>query len=62
MLLSRAVEKRRPARTFDPADEHERAARVRGPLEAISTFERALITRWVSLPAGGSLLAVARRA
>lgn len=60
MALSRLVE-RRSRRPFDPVAEHERSSRLRRPLEAIMRLEGALIRRGVSLPAGGSLLAVARR-
>jgi SAM-dependent methyltransferase len=55
-LLQRGEEK-----TYDPVGEHERTARLRGPLEATLRGERALIRAGVSLPAGGSLLAVAQR-
>jgi SAM-dependent methyltransferase len=56
-VLQRGAEKR-----YDPVGEHERAARLRRPLEATLRAERALIRRGVSLPAGGSLLAVAQLA
>lgn len=60
MALSRIAE-RRSRRPYDPVAEHERSAGVRRPLEATMRMETALIRRGVSLPAGGSLLAVAVR-
>jgi SAM-dependent methyltransferase len=60
MAVSRILE-RRSRRPFDPVVEHQRSARVAGPLEAVMRLETMLIRRGVSLPAGGSLLAVARR-
>jgi SAM-dependent methyltransferase len=59
MLASRALQ-RGKAQDYDPRIEHEQAARLRRPLEATLRAEHALIRRGVSLPVGGSLLAVAR--
>jgi SAM-dependent methyltransferase len=58
MLASRVLRRGRP-QEYDPVAEHEQAARLRRPLEATLRAERALIGHGVSLPAGGSLLAVA---
>ena len=59
MALSRAIQRRR--RTYDPSGE----LRIPGPLdrgfEALLETDRWLIRRGFSLPAGGSLVAVARR-
>jgi SAM-dependent methyltransferase len=60
MALSRIAE-RRSQRPFDPVVEHQRSARLAKPLQAVMGLETTLIRRGVSLPAGGSLLAVARR-
>jgi SAM-dependent methyltransferase len=60
MALSRLLQ-RGHSRPYDPVAEHEQAARLRAPLEAVLRAERALIAAGVSLPAGGSLLAVAQR-
>jgi SAM-dependent methyltransferase len=59
MYLSRWLERRRGGE-FDPEREHAAAARVR-LLDRALDLERAAIRRGVRLPAGGSLLAVARR-
>ena len=60
MALSRLAE-RRARRPYDPVAEHERSSKLRRPLEATMRMESALIRRGISLPAGGSLLAVAVR-
>jgi SAM-dependent methyltransferase len=60
MAASRVM-KRRADAGYDAVREHERAARLRRPFEAVLDAERALIRRGVSLPAGGSLIAVAER-
>jgi SAM-dependent methyltransferase len=60
MAASRVLE-RRARRPYDPTAEHERSARLRAPLAAVMRAEVALIRRGLSLPAGGSLLAVATR-
>ena len=60
MALSRLAERRSP-RAYDPVAEHQRSSRLRRPLEATMRMESALIRRGASLPAGGSLLAVAAR-
>ena len=60
MVASRLLE-RRTSGPFDPSVEHERAARWRRPLLGLMSAERALIRVGVSLPIGGSLLAVAER-
>lgn len=59
MLLQRL--RRRHEQIFDPAQELQIAAPVNFVLEQIMTLERALLRVGVSLPVGGSLLAVARR-
>jgi SAM-dependent methyltransferase len=59
MYVSRWRERRAGA-GYDPEREHAAAARVNG-LERILDAERWAIRRGVSLPAGGSLLLVARR-
>lgn len=59
MALSRLAE-RRSRRAYDPVAEHERSSRLR-PLGAFMRTESTLIRRGVSLPVGGSLLAVAVR-
>ncbi len=46
---------------FDAIDELRQPRAVNGALGAVMTFERALIRRGLSLPAGGSLLLVARK-
>jgi SAM-dependent methyltransferase len=58
-LLVLARKRRR--RTFDPLAELRIDPRVNSLLRLLSTFERGLIFAGVRLPAGGSLLAVARR-
>jgi SAM-dependent methyltransferase len=59
MYVSRWRERHRGVE-FDPEREHASAARVPG-LERVLATERWAIRRGVSLPAGGSLLMVARR-
>lgn len=59
MVLSRAV-RRALRRPYDPIAEL-RPGRLNGLFERILDGERRLIERGVSLPAGGSLLLVARR-
>jgi SAM-dependent methyltransferase len=59
MYLSRWRE-RRAGNDFDPEREHAAAARVK-LLDRVLDLERTAIRRGVSLPAGGSLMAVARR-
>jgi SAM-dependent methyltransferase len=60
MALSRWSE-RRSARAYDPVVEHRRSSILRRPAGAVMRAERGLIRWGASLPAGGSLLAVARR-
>ena len=60
MGLSR-VRERRSGGAYDPVAEHKQSERIRRPLAAVMSVERALIERGLSLPAGGSLLAVAQR-
>ena len=60
MAASRIAEQR-SRRPYDPVGEHERSAGLRRPLQAVMRLEAALIHRGASLPAGGSLLAVAVR-
>jgi SAM-dependent methyltransferase len=59
LLLARR--RRRDPRTFDPVAELRLPAPVNAAFGAVSAAERLLVTRRVSLPAGGSLLVVARR-
>lgn len=60
MWLSRLAQ-RRPRGAYDPLAELRIAPWVNWPLEQALAVERLLIRAGVSLPAGGSLLAVARR-
>jgi SAM-dependent methyltransferase len=60
MYLSR-LRKRGPVESFDPMDEFSIPAPVNAALERVMGLELALIRRGVSLPAGGTLLAVARK-
>jgi SAM-dependent methyltransferase len=60
MAASRLLERVRPA-PYDEMREHRSSARLAGMLEAPLRLERSLIRGGVRLPAGGSLLAVARR-
>lgn len=59
MVASRWRERRSGA-AYDPTQEHASATRVPA-LDRVLDAERALIRRGVNLPAGGSLLLVARR-
>jgi SAM-dependent methyltransferase len=58
MAISRLGPRRGP---FDPAHELRQGRRSRAVLERILASEQALIERGISLPAGGSLIVVARR-
>jgi SAM-dependent methyltransferase len=58
MAVARLIDRRRES--FDIEDELRMGAGVNGVLLRILAFERALIRRGVSFPAGGSLLLVAR--
>lgn len=60
LALSRLL-RRSSDEPYDPETEYRATARVDRLLEAVLTAERALLRRGVDLPAGGSLLAVARR-
>jgi hypothetical protein len=60
MLLSRAT-KRELTDDFDPTDELKVGRTTNAILERLLDGERALIRSGVSLPAGSSLLVVARR-
>lgn len=60
MAVSRA-RRRNADEGYDPTQEHARAERMGAAFERILGIELALIRRGVSLPMGGSLLAVARR-
>ena len=60
MMLSRLAQ-RRPRRDYDPLAELRIAPWVNWPLEQALFLERVLIRAGVTLPAGGSLLVVARR-
>ena len=60
MLLSR-LKSQRSKDDFDPSAELEIGQHLNLALEKIMGFERSLIEAGVSFPAGGSLLAIARR-
>jgi SAM-dependent methyltransferase len=60
MFLSRLTQ-RAPSAQYDPLAELRIAAWLNGSLGAVLGVERALIRAGVSFPAGGSLLAVARK-
>ena len=60
MAASRVLERRRSG-PYDEMKEHRAAERAGALLERPLMAERALIRRGVRLPAGGSLMAVARR-
>jgi SAM-dependent methyltransferase len=60
MMLSR-VRRRKAEPDFDPVAELEVSPILNGPLEGVLGLERALIRKGFSLPAGGSLLLVAKR-
>jgi SAM-dependent methyltransferase len=60
MLLSR-LRQRRPAPDYDPLAELRMPPWLDWPLERALDFERCFIRAGASLPAGGSLLLVARR-
>jgi SAM-dependent methyltransferase len=59
--LALARLRRRRVGDFDPADELRVSRPVNGILASLSSIEQLLLRASVSLPAGGSLLAVARR-
>jgi SAM-dependent methyltransferase len=59
LALSRANQ--RDPKTYDPQAEYRVPRAIDRALEGIGAVERGLISIGVSLPAGGSLLAVARR-
>jgi 2-polyprenyl-3-methyl-5-hydroxy-6-metoxy-1,4-benzoquinol methylase len=59
MALSRA--RQRNPRTYDPASEYRAPRVVDRAMESVLDLERWLISIGTSLPAGGSLVAVARR-
>lgn len=59
MAVFRLLQWRR--KTYEPGGDLRVSVRARRPLEAAMRLEEALIGRGFSLPAGGSLLAVARR-
>lgn len=62
LLPLMALSRLRPARgSFDPAHELRQGKLTRAVLENVLRGEQALIERGVSLPAGGSLVVVARR-
>ena len=60
MWLSRLAQ-RRPRGAYDPLAELRVASWINWPLEQALAIERVLIRAGISLPVGGSLLAVARR-
>ena len=62
MALSRMVRRRQATDELDPYADFRLPRAVDRAFELFLTGERALLDRGVSLPAGGSLLAVARRA
>jgi SAM-dependent methyltransferase len=59
MAAFRILQSRR--KTFEPGEDLRVSVNVRSPLESIMLVEEVLIRHGVSLPIGGSLLAVARR-
>jgi hypothetical protein len=59
MVVSRL--RRRHVESFDPAEELRIPRRIDRLLERVAGAERHAVKWGVSLPAGGSLLAVARR-
>jgi SAM-dependent methyltransferase len=62
LLPLMAISRLRPRRgSFDPARELRQGSLARAVLERVLAGEQALIERGVSLPAGGSLVVVARR-
>lgn len=61
MVLSR-LRSRGTNATYEPTAEHEAAARYGTALGHVLALERRMIKAGISLPAGGSLLAIARRA
>jgi SAM-dependent methyltransferase len=60
-LMAASRLRRRDVDTFDPEEELRLPPRIDRTLERILGLERIAVKRGVSLPAGGSLLAVARR-
>ena len=60
MMLSRRA-RRTPQADYDPLDELRISTPVNAVLERVLDAERLLIRAGLDLPAGGSLLAVARR-
>jgi SAM-dependent methyltransferase len=60
MVLSR-VRSRGTAATYEPTAEHDAVARYGAALGHVLSLERGMIKAGISLPVGGSLLAVARR-
>lgn len=60
MVASRMMQKKLPT-NYDPMAEFRLSAFANAVLEKILTLERMAISRGISFPAGGSLLAVARR-
>jgi hypothetical protein len=60
MFASRLAQ-RSPGADYDPLSELRIAPWLNRTLEAVLDFERMLIRAGIPLPAGGSLLAVARR-
>jgi SAM-dependent methyltransferase len=63
MAVSRVLSRRRQRRgqPFDPWAEFKISSRLNRALERLADIEQSLIARGVSLPAGGSLLLVARK-
>jgi SAM-dependent methyltransferase len=59
MALSRV--RRRHLSTYDPKSEYQAPRAIDRAMESVLETERWLIRRGISLPAGGSLVAVARR-
>jgi SAM-dependent methyltransferase len=60
LILSRLADRRRK-RPYDPMDEFRLPGAVNGAMELLLRVETAAIRSGLSLPAGGSLLAVGRR-
>jgi SAM-dependent methyltransferase len=60
MYLSR-LRQRGPLETYDPMVEYRCSPRLNASLERVLSAELALIRRGVSLPAGGTLMVIARR-
>ncbi len=60
LVLSRLRHKRYTEQ-FDPEEEYRTSANVNGILTAVLSLERRILQHGISMPAGGSLLLIARR-